>query len=622
MEKNFDIDKLETFVKEGVEIFKQYPLLELYAIKVLNKNYKSEDCITEYFSYESSITKKNTSEYCNKGYNYYANIYNNVDSEILLNDLNEDICKYIKSIMQDINIFDGVNKINMNDQWLKTNKNLSEDDLKLDLFIEDENYKDKLKMNISKIKEYISTMTGGYSSLESLGIELEYIKKTTNGNRKYLSTSLFDRGSNSENKNINHYSLCLFLAFTLYKKYLPDYNFALYIDKSISESVNDNVKTVIEHLKKENNIDIILVTQKLDDVSLIDKTNKNTIGLYGAFYRFFIYLNPDVETIIMIDADNFPTERFCDYVKDFELTAKNETIGIFKPLYYMRKNVNDDCIPQILAGMHCLKKEKNTIMNPKIFVLIYEYISKQYDKFKNEFYDYCDSNVKIKYNTPFQFGFEENAFTNIVMPFFLKKNIIVYPLFFDFGKGFNFYYNEIIVSLKPHIADMINKTLSLNINTSKYLTYCLPDNSFNLYIGIIFTGYIYKCLKNNVDIFIDAIKKEHIEKLMSISGFYHIYPAFNIQMNIYQINKYIDDLYNGDIDNIRIKYDKLPISAYKEFGIDSYNFYKNTVDEGKIPASILPFLKEGYEGYKNGTYKEKYLKYKNKYLKLKNKNSL
>jgi hypothetical protein len=465
-------------------------------------------------------------------------------------------------------------------------------------------------MDIPHIGEYKKNMKGGFNGLDSLGIKETYIHTSTRKSKKYLSTSLFDRGSKSENKNINHYSLCLYIAVKLYSKYLKDYNLALYVDKSITESDNVNVLRLLKYLTEQDFIDIILVEQELNNINLLDLTNKNTIGLYGAFYRFFIYLRPDVETIIMVDADNLPTERFCDYILNFE-NEKYETIGIFKPLYYMRKNINGFCIPQILAGMHCIKKRDNTIMNPKIFVQIYNYIDKQYELFKNEFKDICDSNVNIKYSNPFQFGFEENAFTNIVMPYFLKKNVVIYPLFFDFGKGFNFYYNEILVALKPEIQQKMFETLSLNTETSAYLNYCQPDNSYNLYIGIIFTGYVYKCIKNNSDIFINNEKKEEIKKLMSISGFYHIYPSFNLQMNIFEINKIIDDLYNKNYD-VRITYKKLPESAHKEFNKDTYSYYKKfTANDVKYNNPIV-FLEQGVD------YKTKYLKYKSKYIQLKN----
>jgi len=613
-----DINKFEQFVKEAIDICEQFPLLEHIAFKKLNKKYKKEDCITEYLNYETGKTiQTSTDAYFNQGYDNYHALYYSEYSEkdiLLLNDLSEDIKSYIMSIMNNFNLFKNVNNLNMNDQWLNTLKNLTPEQLSEKLFITNENYTDKIKLKIDNISNYTKTLIGGYNQLEALGINETYIHRSTRITSKYLSTSLFDRGSSSVNKNINHYSLCLFLAFILYKRYLPDFNMVLYIDESISTSSNQNVIELLNYLKTNETVDIILVKQQLNDISIIDKNGKNTIGLYGAFYRFFIYLNPNVETIVMVDADNYPTERFCDYVKDFDSKSKEETIGIFKPLFYMRKNINNDCIPQILAGMHMVKKKNNTIMNPKIFGFMYDYMNIQYSIFKTEFSDFCDSNVKIKYSTPFQFGFEENAFTNIVMPYFLNLNIIIYPLFFDFGKGFNFYYNELLLTLKPNILEKIDNSLSLNINNSKNIIFCLPENSFNIFIGIIFTGYLYKCLKNNIDIFINEEKKNKAELFLSIGGFYHIYPAFNLQMNIFSINEYIDDLYNNKPVK-KLELLKLTKEAYNEFNKDTYNYYKDIVDEKIQVPNTLPILEEGFKNANK--YKNKYLKYKNKYLYLK-----
>ena len=326
MNINLNVDSLEQFMHETIDIFEKYPLMEIIALTVLNNKRNKKDCITDYFNTQSSLTPQ-TKEY-NYIYNYFNLYYNDYGDNkiILLNDLNEDIKKYILSIMKDINIFQNINNINMNDQWQKTKNNLISSELSEELFISNTSYTDKLKLQIDNMTNYKNNLIGGYNALEALGINEIYIHKSTRKSSKYLSTSLFDRGSASVNKNINHYSLCLYLSLKLYEKYLPEFNIALYIDESITTSDNNNVKTLLEYLKNQKTVDIILINQTLNDISLIDKTGKNTIGLYGAFYRFFIYLRADVEIIVMIDADNFPTERFCDYVKDFVLKSKSKTI--------------------------------------------------------------------------------------------------------------------------------------------------------------------------------------------------------------------------------------------------------------------------------------------------------
>jgi len=245
-------------------------------------------------------------------------------------------------------------------------------------------------------------------------------------------------------------------------------------------------------------------------------------------------------------------------------------------------------------------------------------MNKQYKKFRIEFKDKCDNNRTIKYNNAFSFGFEENAFTNIIVPFILKSNIktTIIPMYFDFGRSFKFYYDTILDSLNDDTKKNISDKLNLTTETTKYLTFVLPEYSFNIYIGIILVGFVYKHLKNNkLDIFKND-KIENLKKHMSITGFYSLYPSFNLTVPIETIYNTIEKMYNNnykDINTFTLK--KLSQDANKEFGEETL-YYKGIIDENfKIPTSVPDATVNVLKN--SDYYKNKYLKYKNKYINLK-----
>ena len=187
-------------------------------------------------------------------------------------------------------------------------------------------------------------------------------------------------------------------------------------------------------------------------------------------------------------------------------------------------------------------------------------------------------------------------------------------MYWDFGKGFNFYYNDLLNFLTEETRIIIKEKLGFDNMTTNYLTYVDPLYSFNKYLGIIFVGFIYKALKLNKLDFFKNNKIDELKEYISLMGFYHIYPAFNLTLEIDKIFEIINNLVNKNYNFENLKLGKLSIKALNEFNDDSSFYYKNAVESEVFKLkkkNILHILKN------SKYYEQKYLKYKKKYLNLK-----
>jgi len=551
-------------------------------------------------------------------------------------DLPEIIKNLINKINNNYNPYENINNIFENiykNYWDVTLDNLSLIDKETPLFVNNNYDSTSYTMNIPHINNFIKNQTGG-NQYEKLGIKITKIKSASRKSTNYLSTSLFDKNLNkiannlTKFKNINHYSICLYESIILYLEYLPNYNIRIYGDATINieNNKNENIIKLFKIINSDNRIDYYEIEQNLNNIKLLEKDNLNHIGLFGALFRFYILLDPEVERCICIDADNFPMESFTDIIKNWEVESNNNLL-IFKPTFYSRKNINDKCVEQLLAGMSGFKKPINKIINPLIFKKIFEYLDIQYNKFKDKYNDYCDNNVSIEYKTPFQFGFEEQALTNILIPFFIhnKQKIIIIPMYFDFGNGFQFYYYELLNYLSDDYKQIIKNKLNLDFTNITALCYATPLYSFNLSIGVILINFIDKCLKNNKyeingkQIFKNISDIDKIKRHLSIKGFYHLYPAFNLNITIDEINNQINDLYNNTNKYNNLKIIQLTKEALHEFNKNTESIYQNYTNK---ELELTKFLEDNslLDVLKNSNLykKKKYLKYKEKYLKLKN----
>jgi len=551
--------------------------------------------------------------------------YNNTSMRPIDYDPNNpsNVKKLIESIQENYDPYSGRNTIYENiykNLWNDTIKNLSEEDKKIPLFIPEDFKKEKL--NVPIIEDFLQSQTGGVSQYESIGLKLTKVKAVSENRKnikKYITTSLFDayigNATIPEHKNINHYAICLYEGIKLYQKYLPDFNIRLYGDLSLLQDDNKHIQKLGELIKNSENIDYIKVEQNFNETSALDKNKKKYMGLLGAFYRYYILMDPNIEHCLIVDADNFPTEPFADIVKNW-VNDKSNNFLIFKPLYYVRQNINNSCIQQILAGMSGIKKPVNKIINPIIFKKMFEYMNIQFNLFRNEFIDVCDGNKKIKYSNPFTFGFEEQALTNILLPYFILNNLklIIIPMYFDFGNSYKFFYDKILNLVNNEYKIIIKNKIGIDSSNTQTLTYVHPLYGFNIHLAIILVNFIDKCIKNNKNIFTNF---NEIKNILKIKGFYHIYPAFNLNIQIEKINEYVNELYNNSNKLSNLKPIKLTEEAKNEFGIStsSYDAYiepGKKLDDLMKEKPILDVLQ------KSSLYKQKYLKYKEKYLTLKN----
>ena len=551
------------------------------------------------------------------------------------NDLPDFLKNSLSLIEKDYNPYTKVNNLDngyYKDIFNNTLGNLTEEDKKIKLFINSFEKSKVTTNNYNNISEFIKNQKGGNLNIDDilsiLEIKINKIKTSTHVGTKFISTSLFDAYLGNTTipyyKNINHYSVCLYTSIKLYLEYLPEYKIRIYGDISIDlkNNTNENLIKLFDLINSNDRIEYYEVEQKFNNLKAINPTGNKHIGLLGALFRFYILLDPNTTVNIMVDADNFPMKTFVDNILTFE-NDNEEGILIFKPYYYARKNLNDNCIQQILAGMSGFKKKNGFIVNPEIFIKIFKYIDNMFGVFKKDFEDVCDNNRIIKYSTPFTFGFEEQALTNILVPYFLINNIkfTYVPLYFDFGVGFNFYYNEILNCLTEEYKKVIKKKLGIDTDNTASLCFVNPLFGFNIHIGIILVNFVHNLLNtntnkiNDIKVFQDD-KIENLKKVLSIKGFYNMYPSFNINMEIDKVNSYIDELTSGTNALPDIKPTNLTKDALKEFGKDTTDFYNSYIDEKSDLEGLLSNDKDKILKVLKSSklYQKKYLKYKEKYL--------
>ena len=517
------------------------------------------------------------------------------------------------------------------------------------LFINPDLYNDKSFTNydLPNIKNYF-TMAGG-SLNEYLGINLEFVKKSSFSKKYVIATSLFQKTTPNKYKNINHYIKCLYNAIILYIKYVPNFKIIIYTDDSLNILDDEETRNIYEKIKQIEQVEIIKVIHKLsNEYNLFDRKDPKGgyVGLLGALFRFYTLLDPEIENCMHVDSDNIPMEIFCNIIKEWITSDKD--ILIFKPLYYERLNINNNCIQQVMAGLFGFKKNINEVLNPLIFKDLFNYIDKNYEKFKTSYIDNCDSNLNKQLKNPFDFSFEEQALSNILVPYLIKNNkkFMIIPMYFDFGKEFKFYYSTILKNLTPEFREKMNELLGINYDSLPLLTYVEPLFAYNIHIALIFINVIIKLLEkndNNVTLYGIKVFNDNTVKFLqmhiSLLGMYALYPAFNLSFPINKINEYINNIMNSKTIN-KICFIKYSLDAHREFNKDT-NFYNNYISDNltntpllidklieRSPINMLSTsdIQEGQINTKNNvnycvdtiTYKQKYLKYKQKYLKLKN----
>jgi hypothetical protein len=519
----------------------------------------------------------------------------------LLNTItNNQIKNYLNNIkmiiLNNFSLFDNKNTLFDNpfkNEWNNTFKNIVNID-NLPIWVSPQSinrHNDMTSTNLPNINNYIN-QAGGIDNqyqYQNLGIDMQIYKEKKSKSSKVISTSLFDKKLPSIDKNISHYSACLYQALKLYLKLIPDYDIHIYIDNTIINNQNKILLKLLNFCKSNDKIKIIKINQYITDNNqkkyLVEKNDKaNHIGLLGAMFRFYTFLDPTISHAVHVDADNFPTQIFIDTIKMWEKDQINGLL-IYKPLYYARKNINGDCVPNVLAGMFGFNKPIGKIINPEIIVKMFEYIDRQYSLFKAPYNDSCDNNVKKEFKTPFHFSFEEQALTNILIPIFIKNNIrpFIIPITFDFGDRFYIYYDQLLDTLTSEFNEFLNKKLHINKTNTILLCYVTPIYGYNIHIAIIFIHILYQCIKNNKTTYLNMQIFSNIQQtknILSLFGFYAIYPSFNIALPIAEINNIVDNFMNDrQLPNNILFYNKLPEASICEFGCNNPSLlYQSVID--------------------------------------------
>jgi hypothetical protein len=435
--------------------------------------------------------------------------------------------------------------------------------------------------------------------------------------------------------------------------YYDKYKFIIYIDTSINDKYNLLMTSFIDFCIMYNNrielVDIEMSPFMNDDM-------RGHIGLLGTLFRYIPLFNPDIKYCFIADSDNYNNIFLDKILKKFFNFSKNNLL-IFKPVLYSRNNDVNNCVPNILAGMMAFKKNKNSIFNLNIWQNMFVFIDNLYTKIKKS-----NSNIScypnIDKNTgknPFEFGFEEQALSNIFIFSVLnaKYNISSCTLVWYNNEKVNKYYIYNIMIKKYKLINIefllfLYKKLNIIFNDNKFLNsklfYILNNYDNNLHINLIIENIIYSLILDNNNNNFKNIKLNKInlfnsqndfieyKRLSSIILLFVIYPGYeinidnnllmNITHNIYdnkKINKndllkfekthnikyeiiyLLNKLYTKDLhiyDNVfdSIK-DIIPNNLIKDFSIynDKFKSYKGLTTKGYITNN--KFYKKYYNQY-------------------------
>jgi hypothetical protein len=154
------------------------------------------------------------------------------------------------------------------------------------------------------------------------------------------------------------------------------------------------------------------------------------LGLLGTIFRYLPLFEADIKYCFIADSDNYNT-IFLDKLLDKFFVESSSNIMTFRPIMYDRNNHLHKCVPNVFAGMMAIKKEKNIIYNLDIWKNMFVFMKKLYDKiFSEKKQDGCPPMTdKNTGKNPFEFGFEEQALSNVFVASVIKLgNVTNIPL--------------------------------------------------------------------------------------------------------------------------------------------------------------------------------------------------
>ena len=396
-----------------------------------------------------------------------------------------------------------------------------------------------LKNNICKLKPLFN---------------IDYSKK-----KNLLSGSLF-RISGGGYKDLSYYVYLFEKSLFIYKKYLPDFSFRLFIDNSIYKDNN-----LMSKLNKLKNVELVLF-ECPDFIKDLDY-HRGIFGMVVRFFPLFNFENNDANIVIISDLDfrNRDTVNLLSLkntLKSFEeLKIRDEIyfyyIGYtasmgnfwFKDFKLLKNNKIAPYFGSI--NIICLKRfDKKSIE---------DYII-NYKQFKEKILDgysyFSDRKVK-KSNDEFIFYGWDEYFLNST---FLDDNMkYPYATKYFINLGEIFYHidrrskddkkmKEYLINFLHYIAD--KKEI---INTEEYKK--LNDEEVNL----CFKMYEYYIKNYKDELMLKYFYKDHI----------------NIVLSDYYLGKILFEevkVYNSKVDSINFRYLTLPSEKVEELRKLKENF--------------------------------------------------
>ena len=371
----------------------------------------------------------------------------------------------------------------------------------------------------------------------------------------------------------------------------------IYIDASVNNDSSDflDVKREFINFCQDNESRIELVEVEMP--YFVHPSKWYHHGLLGTIFRFLPLLDSDIEKCFVGDSDNLDSQYLIDALNLFYQRDGSTSIDygsgpviidsdmmVVRPLLYSRRNYNNNCIPNIFAGVFGFKKENGKVLNYKIWNNIFLFMEKLFDSYYGLSIDKksigCDPFIYNNSSTaPFEFGFEEQALSNVLLPNYIKisgKKASILPVCWFhpmpiakhyasniWGAILNILSNEFLENFKDILS------IDVDIKNAKILEWTFFDN--NLHIMNLILNLV-KSLNNTssvsgvvvmkkpdgttVNVYESGKSIADIERLLGVIPLSVIYPGFELNID--------KPLYDDILDKL-LKGIKLDFNTYLKF---------------------------------------------------------
>lgn len=416
---------------------------------------------------------------------------------------------------------------------------------------------------VSKISEHIGTDN---SFLGSHGIILRHLTARKHSDT-IISYCIFDAGitrklqqgggstTNSylgRNKDIFIYlSILRDNIESMINNSLWDrYYIHIYIDKSvncvIADDPNKEIKKVFIDFCKYNSARIFLTEVEMP--RMISSSGVGHIGLLGTLFRYIpIFIYPDVKNCFIGDSDNYNIRTTYDICTKF--FTSDARLIVFRPIIYDRRNYKDTCIPNFFAGMMGFRLDEGIVVSQQLWNNMFIYIHKLYKGIRTD-NNIGSSCAPLQYNSPgnhpFEFGFEEQALSNVLVISFTENSITsTIPLVWLHPPSIRDIYNDKILKKKYELFSdefikFIMTKLGMDIldefNSDLFIRLISYDN--NLHFIILIDNLVSEyCIARtdkigSIPIFKDSNGINSYMNLSFISLLFSVYPGYEMNLTI------------------------------------------------------------------------------------------